>query len=714
MNNFRELIKYQRTHSSIHNKSERNFRKAADSVLTNDPSCIACNPPPKEISQSFLNFFEWAQKVLGALLYTSKSIEAFQTATSAETTGVQEIYYKQTLRTLRYKQVPIVTFERAVGYCIQARTETESFQQKYQGDLLNYLNISLLTISRNSSPSRMTKNPQTTRRNSTASESAKENLSSQENYPPDETIQANVTPSGKDPDKRTLSFDNSAFSSYGGTGKPSKLTYTKSSDEEDGASDQKNVRSSHSARPEANRPQDSRKNKKLKGQKNSKSRSRHSSSYYDSSSPSSSSSSSEGSDSENDEEDPFDTNNAQDNDQRNFFQMMKGLQTVFKSVGFGGSREARFVDLPTFKGGDQDPSDWLERYNHACEANGISDKRRLTLVPSFMKGSALTWFNKTKFEKDLRYWNNDSDRQHKHRSFVYHFLKHYCTTHRRTQWRSALRRCKQRPGQSVEEYAAEVESLYLKLDPNYNTPEDEKIEQFLQGLRPEFHTALAAAAPRDLEEAVDRARSIEAVLSRDTTLSGYSLSKAYLNQSEEPNDEKQPAHMQQLIDENNKKLIKEFKHLLSNTTTAPKSTNERTSNNWRERPNNNTSGTNGRNCFNCGKIGHLSRDCRAPKTNRNNNDKCHACKQIGHFAKNCTTQPKTPCPNCKQRGHWGYLCPSKNRFGTNEGQRAALSYHTPMMPSNQSMYPPPMGTLPPQPTYMTSTPVYPPHPHLNY
>ena len=143
MNNFRELIKYQRTHSSIHNKSERNFRKAATAALTDDPSCIACNPLPKEIPQPFLNFFEWVQKVLGAILYISKSLEAFQIAISADTTGVQEIYYQQILKTLRYKQVPILTFKRAVDYCLKAQTETELFQKKYQGDLLNYLNISL-------------------------------------------------------------------------------------------------------------------------------------------------------------------------------------------------------------------------------------------------------------------------------------------------------------------------------------------------------------------------------------------------------------------------------------------------------------------------------------------------------------------------------------------------------------------------------------------
>jgi hypothetical protein len=157
MTSFRELIRHQRNHSAIHNKSERNFRKTTSDTLTDDPSCIACHPPPKEIPQPFLNFFDWAQKVLGALLYTSKSLEVFQTAISVETTGVREIYYKQTFRTLRYKQVPIPTFGRAVEYCIRAQAETELFQKKYQGDLLNHLDISLLTISRNSSPSRMTK-----------------------------------------------------------------------------------------------------------------------------------------------------------------------------------------------------------------------------------------------------------------------------------------------------------------------------------------------------------------------------------------------------------------------------------------------------------------------------------------------------------------------------------------------------------------------------
>src|SRR4051812_27355093 len=115
MNNFKELIKYQRDHSAIHNRQERNFRKPTNNFnLTDDPSCIAYNPSSKEILQPFLNFFEWAQQVLGVSLYTSKSLKTIQTALVVESTGIREIYYKQTFNTLRYRNTPILTFERAV------------------------------------------------------------------------------------------------------------------------------------------------------------------------------------------------------------------------------------------------------------------------------------------------------------------------------------------------------------------------------------------------------------------------------------------------------------------------------------------------------------------------------------------------------------------------------------------------------------------------
>ncbi|CAG8532762.1 4483_t:CDS:2 [Funneliformis caledonium] len=50
---------------------------------------------------------------------------------------------------------------------------------------------------------------------------------------------------------------------------------------------------------------------------------------------------------------PENINNAQIAADNEVFQLLKGLQGVFRSVGFTiGPREAKFVDLSTFKGGD--------------------------------------------------------------------------------------------------------------------------------------------------------------------------------------------------------------------------------------------------------------------------------------------------------------------------------------------------------------------------
>jgi len=35
----------------------------------------------------------------------------------------------------------------------------------------------------------------------------------------------------------------------------------------------------------------------------------------------------------------------------------------------------------------------LEAFERACKANGVREERVMDLVPSYIKGTALTWFN---------------------------------------------------------------------------------------------------------------------------------------------------------------------------------------------------------------------------------------------------------------------------------------------------------------------------------
>jgi hypothetical protein len=90
-------------------------------------------------------------------------------------------------------------------------------------------------------------------------------------------------------------------------------------------------------------------------------------------------------------------------------------------------RETRLVDFPTFRGGDQDPLEWLESFATACDANNVRVDRTLSLVPAYLKGPALTWFKA--LDLDGVTWI-DLDEDH---SFEHLFKKQFCTNFRKSQ-----------------------------------------------------------------------------------------------------------------------------------------------------------------------------------------------------------------------------------------------------------------------------------------
>jgi len=61
----------------------------------------------------------------------------------------------------------------------------------------------------------------------------------------------------------------------------------------------------------------------------------------------------------------------------------------------------------------------------------------------------------------------------------------------------------------------------------------------------------------------------------------------------------------------------------------------------------------GRQCFNCGKTGHLARDCEVAK-------KCTRCGKVGHNSRNCELTPR--CFNCGKVGHSTRNCFHRKRL----------------------------------------------------
>ncbi|GBB89512.1 hypothetical protein RclHR1_01620024 [Rhizophagus clarus] len=150
------------------------------------------------------------------------------------------------------------------------------------------------------------------------------------------------------------------------------------------------------------------------------------------------------------------------------------------------SRKTHLVDFPEFKGGNQGPVEWLEAFERACDANKVPENRKVILVASYLKGTALTWYNRA----NIQSWNNPLYRL---TSFVHAFTDYFCET--------------------IEDYIAAIEELWKRVDPQGRRTELYKIHEFIEGLRPEFIVPVQSAMSETAEEVMDRARVLEAALS---------------------------------------------------------------------------------------------------------------------------------------------------------------------------------------------------------
>src|ERR1043166_8037799 len=249
-------------------------------------------------------------------------------------------------------------------------------------------------------------------------------------------------------------------------------------------------------------------------------------------------------------------------------------------------RESRLVDFPTFSAGDQDPIEWLESFEQACTANNVRNERMVSIAASYLKGTAITWFK----QSGIRNWNTPMDPD---RSFVHKFKRQYCSTFRRAQWTQKLRNHKQKPGDTVEKYVSELYELWHRIDPYNIRSEIDKIQEFIEGLRPEFIIHVQGMMPETVDQAVQKAKSIEIALSMNTGLSEYSLNNNYLKRTEGGSvplkynsKTSEESEIERLVEE---KLRKRLGNM----------------------PNNNRNNQN-RNvirCHNCGKEGHKAREC---------------------------------------------------------------------------------------------------------
>jgi hypothetical protein len=285
--------------------------------------------------------------------------------------------------------------------------------------------------------------------------------------------------------------------------------------------------------------------------------------------------------------------------------MNNALTANTNAVGGQPRREGRIADIPSFFGGNQDPVAWLEEFTRACNANGMTDARKLQVVPAYLKGPASTWWN-----TNQALANNNANRiaawsgNNNNTDFITNFPTEFRSQTLVEIWTTELEGRCQQPGESVDVYATTLSELYKRVEtPAFQFPEAVKARKFVNGLLPDLYVSVKPFNDQTWNGAVDRAKQYE------LTLGDQKASAAYTSRFASVGVSAQSDTLQ--------KAIQELTQQIQQMNRGP----------YTQRRNNNRNAN------------PQSQDGSRPRI------VCYSCRQPGHIVRNCPNQAGNPRPN---------------------------------------------------------------------
>src|ERR1044071_8097972 len=151
-------------------------------------------------------------------------------------------------------------------------------------------------------------------------------------------------------------------------------------------------------------------------------------------------------------------------------------------------------------------------------------------------------------------------------------------------------------GESIEDYAKRFKKIMRKVNYTNALADGVQVNYFIRGLNPVYTTLVLASSPANLNAAINQAKLLET----GSQIAGLAM-KGNANQRTENNEQ---------IRRNTFMREKDMKRNEMDESTEMMKRMEIKMANIEQGKTNRNRSSNEKECFNCGKTGHIARDCR--------------------------------------------------------------------------------------------------------